>query len=91
MSDGFFGVYLGICTNDVDPEVRARIKAIIPQVFGNDTTESDWALPCLPPGDTDPPVDLPVPGQMVWFSFQGGDPDYPVWLGVMGNGVTVPQ
>jgi hypothetical protein len=57
----------------------SRIKAIVPQVFGNSTTETAWALPCSSPGAG---VSLPAPGQGIWVTFEGGDPEYPVWSGV---------
>jgi hypothetical protein len=75
----FYGLYHGICVNDVDPEGLFRVQAVVPQVFGNATTLTDWAWPCFPPGTT---PTVPVPGQGVWISFVGGDIGYPVWLGV---------
>lgn len=107
-----YGIYKGIVTNDADPEGLYRIKAIVPVVFGNTTTETNWALPCFPPGfensasalvkahpaqtltaSDEATVDVPalahvlnyaVPkaGAGVWIAFEGGDVDYPVWLGV---------
>jgi hypothetical protein len=80
----FFGVYRGICTNNVDPEGLGRIKAVVPQVFGNGKTETNWAWACSSTYFID---DLklsatPQPKQGVWIAFEGGDPEYPVWLGV---------
>ena len=74
-----YGMYKGIVTNNNDPEGAHRVKALVPQVFGSPTAESDWALPCVPPGFSGV---APVPGQGVWISFEGGDTDYPLWLGV---------
>lgn len=78
-TDSFHATYRGICTNDNDPEGLGRIKAICPQVFGNGTTETAWAWPQFAPGSS--PL-TPSPGQGVWLSFEGGDPDYPIWQGV---------
>ena len=47
---GYSGIYRGICTTNVDPAGLNRVKAIVPQLFGDDTTEIDWALPCVPAG-----------------------------------------
>jgi len=74
-----YGIYKGIVTNNVDPSDQSRIKAVVPQVFGDPSVETDWALPCIPPNYEGP---LPLPGQGVWVSFEGGDTDYPLWLGV---------
>lgn len=42
----FYGVYLGICVDNADPEENNRIQLQVPQVLGEAVTE--WALPCLP-------------------------------------------
>lgn len=42
----FYGLYLGICTDNQDPENNQRIQLIIPQILGQETTQ--WADPCLP-------------------------------------------
>lgn len=73
------GIYPGFCQNNKDPEGLSRITATCPQVFGNNTTLTDWAWPCFSPGSK---VSPPVPGEGVWLMFQGGDVEHPVWLGV---------
>jgi uncharacterized protein involved in type VI secretion and phage assembly len=78
--NGFFGKYRGIVSNNQDPLQRGRIRAYVPDVFGDQ--ESGWAQPCMPfAGDkmgffAVPPVQAPV-----WIEFEGGDPDYPIWVG----------
>lgn len=42
----FFGIYLGICVDNDDPDEMSRIKLQVPQVLGQ--AISEWALPCLP-------------------------------------------
>jgi hypothetical protein len=42
----FYGLYRGICVDNVDPLEKNRIKVKIPQVLGQEI--SDWAWPCLP-------------------------------------------
>ena len=108
------GIYKGIVTNNTDPEGLNRLKAIVPQVLGNATTETDWALPVVMPGWSSmsalvkphrvlsyytgggvatlasPDLDMnhvldfpsPNPGHGVWIAFEGGDIEYPMWLGV---------
>jgi hypothetical protein len=111
------GIFRGIVTNNVDPEGYSRVKALVPQVFGNETSETGWAWPVVPPGwasalvkphrtityytgggagtpgtvqDTPHALSIvaqsgeatPVPGQGVWIAFEGGDIEFPLWLGV---------
>lgn len=42
----FYGIYLGVCIDNDDPEFTSRIKLQVPQVLGSSVSE--WALPCLP-------------------------------------------
>lgn len=42
----FYGIYLGVCIDNDDPDKLSRIKLQVPQVLG--VAVSDWALPCLP-------------------------------------------
>ncbi|CAB4148156.1 hypothetical protein UFOVP696_41 [uncultured Caudovirales phage] len=42
----FYGIYLGLCVDNQDPENSQRIKLLVPQVLGGEFTE--WASPCLP-------------------------------------------
>ena len=74
----YYSLYKGICVNNVDPEGRSRITAVVPAVFGDGTTQTSWALPCTP---TESPP-LPKPGQGVWIGFEGGDVEHPYWAGV---------
>lgn len=73
------GIYRGLVTRTNDPEGLNRVKALVPQITGNDTTETDWAWPCFTPGLS---VTLPNEGQGIWLMFIGADMDYPVWMGV---------
>lgn len=69
------GIYRGICSNDNDPEGLGRIKAICPQVFGNQTTETAWAWPMWWPaggvqgsGAWDPKVTVDGAGDLtIWI------------------------
>lgn len=42
----FYGIYLGICIDNQDPDELNKIKLKVPQVLGD--AVSEWALPCLP-------------------------------------------
>ena len=75
------GVFRGVCVTSADPAGRGRLRALVPQAFGDTTTETGWALPCVAAG-SNLEKGVPVSGQGVWIMFEGGDTDYPVWLGV---------
>jgi uncharacterized protein involved in type VI secretion and phage assembly len=76
----YYGKYRGTVVNNVDPEQRARIQALVPDVLG--LTPSSWAMPCLPfAGKQMGAYMIPQVGSGVWIEFEQGDPDYPIWTG----------
>ena len=76
----FLGKYRGIVSDVNDPLLIGRIRAYVPDVFGDD--ESGWALPCAPFGGSGSGFfALPATGAGIWVEFEHGDPDYPVWTG----------
>ena len=86
----FLGKYRGTVVNNVDPEQRGRLMAIVPDV--STVVPSTWAMPCLPVGGmqmglfTVPPI-----GAGVWIEYEQGDPDYPIWVGSFwGTAAEVP-
>jgi len=76
----YYGVYRGVVKDNKDPQKQRRIKIVIPQTTGEETT--DWAWPVEPSSIH---TDVPTIGQGVWVTFIGGDPDYPIWLGSFGK------
>lgn len=74
------GLYRGVIKDIKDPQGLRRIKVVVPQVTGDETT--DWVWPVEP---SNVQVTVPSVGQGVWVSYQGGDPDYPVWHGMFGT------
>lgn len=83
MTDGaprYYGLYRGTVVNNIDPMQHGRIMVIVPDAGG--ITPSTWAMPCMASAGiqagmyTVPPI-----GSGVWIQFEGGDPDYPVWMG----------
>lgn len=58
-----------------DPSRRGRIKVQIPTKTGKKST--DWIWPVISSGF----VVRPKPGEQVWVLYEGGDENYPVWLG----------
>lgn len=47
-ADVLAGLYRGVCVNTSDPLGLLRIKALVPQVLGDQST--GWAWGCFPPG-----------------------------------------
>lgn len=75
-----FGKYRGLVTDNEDPAAIGRIKAQVPELFGELSTP--WATPCAP--YTGPGVGLhavPPVGAGVWIEFEAGDPSRPIWTG----------
>lgn len=79
-SGRFFGKYRGRVTDNDDPLKVGRVKAKVPDLFGDE--ECGWALPCFPYAGAGvgcfmvPPVDA-----WVWVEFEYGNPDKPIWTG----------
>lgn len=75
----YFGIYRGTVANNADPEKRQRMLLLCPSITG--FRQTAWAERVKTPGIEAP---LPNAGDPVWVMFEGGDTEYPVWLG-MGN------
>jgi len=76
----YYGKYRGTVINNIDPEQRGRIMAMVPDVLG--LIPSSWALPCVPiAGKQEGVFVVPQIGAGVWIEFEQGDPDYPIWTG----------
>lgn len=86
----YYGKYRGTVLNNIDPEQRGRIMALIPDVLG--IAPSSWAMPCLPlAGKLEGTFMVPQIGAGVWMEFEQGDPDYPIWVGgFWGSAAEVP-
>jgi hypothetical protein len=85
----YWGKYRGVVFNNVDPEFRGRILAMVPDVSA--LLPTSWALPCAPmatiQGGT---FVVPAMGDAVWIEFEHGDPDYPIWVGGYWSAATAP-
>lgn len=76
----YYGKYRGTVLNNIDPEQRGRIMALVPDVLG--IIPSSWAMPCVPiAGKLEGTFMVPQIGAGVWIEFEQGDPDYPIWVG----------
>lgn len=80
MNDTFYGKFRGIVTDNKDPLMIGRVRAKVPDVFGD--LESGWAMPCAPfGGNATGFFAIPAEGAGIWIEFEHGDPDYPIWSG----------
>ncbi len=76
----YYGKYRGVVTDNKDPNGLGRVRAKVPDVFGEQ--KSGWAMPNVPYAGKGvgwyfiPPVDASV-----WIEFESGDPEYPIWTG----------
>lgn len=76
----YYGKYRGTVINNIDPEFRGRILAIVPAVSG--LIPTSWAMPCMPiAGKLEGIYAIPQMGAGVWVEFEEGDPDKPIWVG----------
>ncbi|MBV9959804.1 MAG: hypothetical protein JO360_15370 [Acidobacteria bacterium] len=80
-STRFHGKYRGKVADVDDPEQLGRIKAHVPEVFGEDET-SNWAMPAAPFAGKDHGfVFIPEVEDGVWIEFEAGDISRPIWTG----------
>jgi hypothetical protein len=76
-----YGKYRGIVTDNTDPSAIGRIKAQVPEVFGEVIT-TPWATPCAPYTGAGLGLHaIPPVGAGVWIEFEAGDPSRPIWSG----------
>ena len=76
-----FGKYRGFVSDNADPDKLGRVKLTVPSLLGAQVT--GWALPCLPCGGLSNEGFFCVPnvGAQVWVEFEGGNLDFPIWVG----------
>jgi hypothetical protein len=79
----FYGVYRAVVFDNKDPNTLGRLRLKIPQVFADVPT--GWSWPTNPSGVR---TSSPEIGQGIWVMFEGGDPSFPMWMGVFGNEVS---
>lgn len=72
------GIYRGIVHDTRDPLGKGRIKVRVNQILGS--TPTTWAWPIASTSNTE--IAAPAVGDGVFVSFEGGDPSYPLWLGL---------
>jgi|HigsolmetaAR203D_1030402.scaffolds.fasta_scaffold00650_4 uncharacterized protein involved in type VI secretion and phage assembly len=83
------GVYIGIVTNNNDPEKQGRVKVKIPVL--DDEAESDWARVAVPSaGDKRGTQFIPDVGDEVLIAFLLGDLSQPVVIGSLWSKKKMP-
>ena len=76
----FYGKYRGKVTHNADTDGLGRIQATVLEVYG--TNDSPWALPSVPyAGNLVGLMLIPPVGAWVWFEFEHGNPNTPIWSG----------
>lgn len=81
MRDRSYGLQIGICTNNEDPQSRRRIKIAPKNKAGQ--TETDWAERIIFSPGEDPRV--PPLGATVIFAYLDGDPHLACYFGILFN------
>jgi len=85
----FFGVTIGVVTNNKDPDGLGRVKTSLPWMA--DQVESDWARVVTPMAGSGRGVYfLPEVNDEVLVAFEHGNPDTPYVLGGLWNGQDKP-
>ena len=83
----YYGKYSGdVLAIDEDKDNTGTIVIQLPTMFGKDARVT--ARPCLPYGH----FFIPAVGTKVWVEFEGGNVDFPIWVGCWyPQGKTPPQ
>jgi len=87
--DRFYGVTIGVVTNNKDPDGLGRVKTSLPWMA--DQVETDWARVVTPmAGSGRGLYFLPEVNDEVLVAFEHGNPDTPYVLGGLWNGKDKP-
>ncbi len=74
-----YGIYRGVCIDNLDPMATGRVRVMVPAVTADGT--GLWALPCRALGV--PASAPPSVGESVWVMFEHGDANRPVVVGTL--------
>ncbi len=86
---GYLGKFRGLVFANNDPKKMLRIKAIVPAISSEPL---NWALPCKDYLGKDCGDNI-LPGEKdgVWIEFEGGDTDFPIYVGMWAAKDDVPN
>jgi len=74
----YYSSYRGFVTDNEDPEGHGRVKVLVPQVYGPDSSGA-WAYPKGMGSHGAIAQNMPDYGDMVWVEFEAGNPAQPMW------------
>lgn len=75
----YYGSYRGKVIDNRDPKSIGRLKIQVPQIHGEDYPDTWCEAKGVPTATNGGLWFLPLVGDMVWITFEGGDPRYPIW------------
>jgi hypothetical protein len=84
-AERYYGKYRGEVTANDDDSHQGGIEVKVPSIFGTDLKVR--ALACFTYGH----FFVPAVGDKVWVEFEGGDPQYPIWVGTWYPQSSTPQ
>lgn len=75
----YYSIYRGYVANVDDPENMGRLQILVPEIYGSQLYEH-WAFPRnMYGGKGYGSKVLPEKGDVVWVTFEGGNPEVPIW------------
>lgn len=75
----YYASYRGFVVDNNDPQKKGRIKIKCPAVYKKEIPEK-WVFPKgIMSGNGWGFYAIPQIGDMVWISFENGDPSFPIW------------
>ncbi|MFZ4506496.1 MAG: phage baseplate assembly protein V [Fimbriimonas sp.] len=87
--DKFLGKFRGTVVNNIDPMMLGRVQVSVPDVLADG--QMSWAMPCVPyAGSGVGFFAIPPVGANIWVEFEGGNPDFPIWVGCFWGTGEVP-
>jgi uncharacterized protein involved in type VI secretion and phage assembly len=92
MDGCFYGVYVGLVTDEQDPEGLGRVRIRLPWLTDSDGDLFEtWArVATMMAGANRGTWFIPEPDDEVLIAFQGGDPRHPIVTGSLWNGKDSP-
>ena len=75
----FYSCYRGNVIDNRDPDNRGRLKVNVPQIHADDTPDTWCESKGMPAGANSGLFIVPAIGDLVWITFECGDPSHPIW------------